>query len=134
MKRILILSLTILLTKIICFSATISTVTNPDSIVSVKVSDIKYANLIFVEHEKLLKDNSLLQQQIQNLTKVNISMNKIDSLRLEQLREYRKLTDNYLDQIEELNSSIKRKNKMLKFWKIGGITISTGLLLFLILK
>lgn len=59
---------------------------------------------------------------------------KLDSLRVEQIGEYDKLTKSYATQIEQLNKDIKKKNVELKAWQIGGITVSVGLILFLLLK
>lgn len=59
---------------------------------------------------------------------------RLDSLRVEQIGEYDKLTKSYATQIEQLNKDIKKKNVELKAWQIGGITVSVGLILFLLLK
>ena len=40
----------------------------------------------------------------------------------------------YSMQIENLNKTIKKKDRAVTCWKIGGITVSIGLILFLILK
>lgn len=123
-----------ILVRIFSFSSTISTPIEQDSIVSVKASDLKYANLIFVEHKKLLIDNTLLLEQVNNFTELNFQLEQIDTLRVQQLEEYRKLTESYSNQIEDLNKEIKKKNAIVKGWQIGGITVSVGLILFLLLK
>lgn len=105
-----------------------------DSIVYVTTQDIKYTNLIFIEHKKLIKDNALLLNQIENYKDLTNTLTQVDSLRLKQIKEYSTLNENYQLQIESLNKDIKKKNKTLLCWKIGGITISSGLLLFLLLK
>ena len=105
-----------------------------DSIVYVTTQDIKYANLIFIEHKKLTKDNALLLNQIENYKDLTNTLTQVDSLRLKQIEEYSALNDKYQLQIESLNKDIKKKNKTLLYWEIGGITVSTGLLLFLLLK
>lgn len=134
MKRTLIVLSIMMLMRIICFSSTTSIPTGPDSIVSVTTSDLKYANLIFVEHNKLLKENSLLYQQVGNYTELNNQLTQIDSLRLQQINEYDKLNQSYVAQINALNKKVKKKNKALRYWQIGGITVSVGLVLFLLLK
>lgn len=105
-----------------------------DSIVSVTASDLKYANLIFVEHDKLLKENTLLYKQVGNYVELNNHLTQVDSLRLQQINEYDKLSKNYATQIDALNKEVKKKNKALKYWQIGGVTVSIGLVLFLLLK
>ena len=113
---------------------TTSNLIEQDSIVYVTTQDIKYTNLIFIEHKKLIKDNALLLNQIENYKDLTNTLTQIDSLRLRQIKEYSTLNENYQLQIESLNKDIKKKNKTLLCWKIGGITISSGLLLFLLLK
>lgn len=134
MKRTLILLLTILLTRMFCFSKTTLNQTENDSIVCISIQDIKYANLIFAEHNKLMKDNILLSQQIENYKTLTNTLVQVDSLRIEQLNEYSVLNQNYQERIEDLNKQIKKKNKTLLIWQIGGITVSTSLLLFLLFK
>lgn len=108
--------------------------TENDSIVCISIQDIKYANLIFAEHNKLMKDNILLSQQIENYKTLTNTLVQVDSLRIEQLNEYSVLNQNYQERIEDLNKQIKKKNKTLLIWQIGGITVSTSLLLFLLFK
>lgn len=134
MKKTLIALLIMILTRITCFSSTISIPTEPDSIVSVTASDLKYANLIFVEHDKLLKENSLLYHQIGNYIELNNQLTQVDSLRLQQIGEYNKLSQSYQTQIDALNQEVKKKNKTIRYWQIGGVTVSVGLVLFLLLK
>lgn len=134
MKRTLIVFLLMMLTRIMTFSSNTSTSIEQDSIVLVKASDLKYANLIFVEHDKLLKENPLLHDQIHNYIQVNQQLEQIDSLRLEQIVEYDRLSKAYVDRIEKLNTEIRKKNQAMRYWQIGGITVSVGLVLFLLLK
>lgn len=102
-----------------------------DSTVSVTASDLKYANLIFVEHKKLLTENSLLYQQLGNCIDLNNQLVQVDSLRKEQIFE---LNKKHTKQINDLNKEIKKKNNSILCWQIGGITISVGLILFLLFK
>ena len=102
-----------------------------DSTVSVAASDLKYANLIFVEHKKLLTENSLLYQQLGNCIDLNNQLVQVDSLRKEQIFE---LNKKHTKQINDLNKEIKKKNNSILYWQIGGITISVGLILFLLFK
>lgn len=123
-----------MLVRISAFSSTISEPIEQDSIVYVTSQDIKYANLIFIEHKKLTQDNALLLEQIENYKDLTNTLTQVDSLRLQQIGEYSALNNNYKLQIESLNSDIKKKNRALLCWKIGGVTVSAGLLLFLLLK
>lgn len=81
-----------------------------------------------------MKDNILLSQQIENYKTLTNTLVQVDSLRIEQLNEYSILNQNYQERIEDLNKQIKKKNKTLLIWQIGGITVSTSLLLFLLFK
>lgn len=134
MKKTLILLLLTMLVRISAFSSTTSEPIKQDSIIYVTTQDIKYANLIFVEHKKLIKDNFLLTQQLENYKDLTNTLTQIDSLRLRQINEYSELNQSYQLQIDQLNKDMKKKNRTLLGWKIGGITVSAGLLLFLLLK
>ena len=81
-----------------------------------------------------IKDNALLLNQIENYKDLTNTLTQVDSLRLRQIEEYSALNDKYQLQIKSLNKDIKKKNKTLLCWEIGGITVSAGLLLFLLLK
>lgn len=71
MKKGILLFLMILL-PICGFSQNTSTITK---------EQVKTANLIFVEHEELLHKVPLLEQQIDNLEKINKSWEHTDSIR-----------------------------------------------------
>lgn len=134
MKRIVILFLAILLVRITCFSSTTSEVTRQDSTVSITSDQLKYANLIFVEHKKLLEENDLITQQVQNYQAKTDFLLRTDSLRVAQITNYQLINETYATQIEDLNKAIKKKDRAVTCWKIGGITVSVGLVLFLLLK
>ena len=131
MKRIATLLLAILLTTTICFSQSTSTEISPDSIVSITSEQLKYANLIFVEHDKLLTENKLLNIQLDNYqSKLKLS-ERTDSLRLSQ---YKELEEMHFLQIQGLNRSISKKDKTILGLKIGCVTVSVGVILLLLLK
>lgn len=90
--------------------------------------------MIFVEHEKLTTENELLKLQLNNYVNLTNELNKINSLQKDEINEYQTLSNLYCDKIKSLNKEIKKKNNLLLGWKIGGITVSVGLLLFLLLK
>ena len=132
-KNILIFLITTLATNT-SFSQTISRETENDSTVLITSNQLKNTNLIFIEHEKLLKENALLYKQLDNYKVSNDLLVQTDSLRKKEIAEYKLLTESFNDEIKKLNKEIKRKDKRLLSWKIGGITISSGLLLWLLLK
>lgn len=126
-KRMLMLLLVIMLTTTTSFSSTILNGTENDSIITLTPSQLKQTNLIFVEHKKLLVENKLLKEQIDNYKEDNELLIKTDSIRISQINIYKDLNTS-------LNKSLKKKYKSLLFWKIGGITISSSFLLLFLLK
>ena len=95
---------------------------------------LKETNLIFAEHEKLLLDNLLLRNQISNYRLNQLESLYLDSIRRKQIFEYQKLNESYNLKINNLNREVKRKNNTIFAWKVGGITVTTGLFLWLLLK
>lgn len=134
MRRALMILLITMLARICAFSSTTFPPIEKDSTVSVTASDIKYANLIFVEHKKLLRENYLLDEQLNNVLQINSHFEQVDSLRLQQINEYDQLNQIHLQNIDKLSKEISKKNRIITGWKIGGITMSVGLILFLLLK
>lgn len=134
MKKFVILFFLILSMTTTCFSQNTSSRIEKDSIVLITPNQLKEANLIFVEHQKLLRENDLLFKQISNYKLDNELLLKTDSLRTLQLRNYEGLTESYSLKIEQLNKEIKRKNNALLVWKVGGVTVGVGLLVWLLLK
>lgn len=132
-KRVIVLLLTLLMT-ITAFSSNTFEETKQDSIVSITSKQLKETNLIFVEHSKLLKENSLLIKQVDNYKHDNNLLLEADSIRNLQIENYQAMSESYRLQLKTLDQEIKKKNKTLLIWKIGGVTVSTGLLLFLLLK
>lgn len=108
--------------------------TEPDSTVLITTSDLKYTNLIFVEHNKLQQENSLLQSQLSNYIILTNQLEQVDSLRIKQVTEYKNLNQQYITNIESLNEDIKRKEQTIWNWKVGGIAVSIGLAIVLLLK
>lgn len=95
---------------------------------------MKETNLIFSEHQKLLKENELLFKQISNYKLDNELLIHADSLRSLQIKNYEGIISSYDLKVRQLNDEINEKNKTILAWKIGGITISVGLLIWLIVK
>ena len=134
MKKILILLTIILLATTTCSSQIISTDIKSDTIVYITSDQLKYANLIFVEHDKLLKENELFKQQIRNSQMITDNLLLNDSIKSLQIANYRYTNDLYIKQINTLNQDLSNKNNTILYWKIGGITVSVGLILFILLK
>ncbi len=128
MKRIVILLLITLLTKTISFSSNIS---QEDTTVSITPRQLKETNLIFIEHDKLLTENRLLYNQLENYKLDNSILTRTDSIRQLQMRM---LSLTYNSEISRLNLEKKKKSRALLGWKIGGVTVSVGLLLLLVFK
>lgn len=130
MKRIVILFSIILLQT----TTSSSQIIWNDSVIGITPIQLKTTNLIFVEHEKLLKENSLLKIQLDNYIKDNQLLTQTDSIRTIQLKGYKDLDTQNKKQIEQLNKDLSRKKKELTVWKIGGLGISIGLLLWLLVN
>ena len=76
----------------------------------------------------------MLIKQVDNYRRDNALLLEGDSIRNLQIENYQALSESYRLQLTTLDEEIKKKNKTLLGWKIGGVTVSTGLLLFLLLK
>ena len=134
MKKSILTFFLILLVTTMSFSQTISNEIKRDSTVLITSDQLKRINLIFVEHEALLKTNSLLHQQLANYKLNNDLLLRSDSIRKVEIDKYKLLTESFSSEITSLNKEIKRKDRTILTLKIGGITISSGLLLWLLLK
>ena len=126
-KRLLVILLIILLTTTTSSSSTISSGIEKDSIVSITPAQLKETNLIFVEHRKLLIENQLLSEQLNNYKEDNKLLIKADSVRQAQIKIYKEWN-------ESLTKNLNKKKRTLFFWKIGGVVVSSGLLLLLLVK
>lgn len=73
-------------------------------------------------------------QQLDNYKSYNSILVRTDSIRLMQIEGYRRLSSAYDEKFIQLNKELKQKNKAVLGWKIGGVTVSVGILLLLILK
>ena len=134
MKKSILTFFLILLVTTMSFSQTISNEIKRDSTVLITSDQLKRTNLIFVEHEALLKTNSLLHQQLNNYKLNNDLLLRSDSIHKVEIDKYKLLTESFSSEITSLNKEIKRKDRTILTLKIGGITISSGLLLWLLLK
>ena len=134
MRKFVILSCLILLTTITCFSQNILVNESNDTVVLITPQQLKETNLIFAEHQKLLVEKKLLLNQLNNYKLDNDLLSYSDSIKSLQVDNYKNLANSYNIQIEELNQEVQEKNKSLLSWKISSITISVGLLVWLLLK
>lgn len=72
-----------------------------DSII-ISNSELRIANLIFVEHQKLSNENPLLKQQINSLEELNKLYIKSDSIQKVEIDTYK----------DKINSDLKKINKL----------------------
>ena len=73
----------------------------------------------------------MLYKQINNYKEEVKTLEKVDSVRKIQITEIQQCCN---ERADNLNKEIKKKNRALRAWQIGGVTLSVGLLIFLILK
>lgn len=120
MKRFVILLLMLVTITTFCSSQIIHKSTTALDSTRIIITDkqLKTANLIFIEHSKLLKENKILLKQIDNYKMLDNLNLKTDSIRLVQINNY-----------EILNNQLKKENKKLKVQRnIFGLTgLSFGL-------
>lgn len=126
MRKLGILLLINLLIPIAVSSQTISKNTYPkilgDSIVLITPEQLKETNLIFNEHNLLKAKVPLLERKIQVLTEINDNHSKIDSLRVQEINQYKA-------NVDKLKKSIKIKNTLITGIS-SGFVVSLLLLLF----
>lgn len=126
MRKFGILLLINLLIPIAVSSQTISKNTYPkilgDSIVLITPEQLKETNLIFNEHNLLKTKVPLLERKIQVLTEINDNHSKIDSLRVQEINQYKA-------NVDKLKKSIKIKNTLITGIS-SGFVVSLLLLLF----
>lgn len=133
MKRRKIASLIMMLIPICSFSQHISSPTLTDTIhlsipvneselVTITAKQLKTANLIFLEHEKLSKEVPLLNKKISNLEKIDSIWQHTDSIR----------KSNELKYIETINNNNSKIKQLKKDKKILLGTSFTSIALFLL--
>ena len=83
---------------------------NKDELVTITDKQLKTANLIFLEHEKLSKEVPLLNEKISNLEKINSTWQHTDSIRKSNELKYIKTINNNDSKIKQLK---KDKNILL---------------------
>ena len=83
---------------------------NEGELVTITDKQLKTANLIFLEHEKLSKEVPLLNEKISNLEKINSIWQHTDSIRKSNELKYIKTINNNDSKIKQLK---KDKNILL---------------------
>ena len=122
---------------IACFSQSTYPLILNDSLIVISPTQLKQTNLIFLEHKKLSLENNELKIQNENYGKLIFNYQVSDSVKNEQislltnsLGEYNSIIEEQKVQIGKLQSS----KKLYKGIAVGGVTISLGLLILLIVK
>ena len=95
---------------------------NEGELVTITDKQLKTANLIFLEHEKLSKEVPLLNENISNLEKINSTWQHTDSIR----------KSNELKYIETINNNNSKIKQLKKDKKILLGTSFTSIALFLL--
>lgn len=80
---------------------------NKDELVTITDKQLKAANLIFLEHEKLSKEVPLLNEKISNLEKINSTWQHTDSIRKSNELKYIKTINNNDSKIKQLKKDKK---------------------------
>lgn len=131
LNKTLIVFLVSLLIPIFSFSQTIYQNLKGDTLVTITPSQLKATNLIFVEHQYLLKENTLLNEKISNLELLNSNLVTLSSLKDDKLNEFNnKIKSQQLTE-DRLNKDIDR---LLRKHKVdlcisGGLAIAVTVLL-----
>ena len=84
---------------------------------------MKISNLIFAEHEKLLKTDSIKTQQIESLKEAVSYSLQLDTLYDNKISEYEKNLQAY----EKKNNKLKKTNKFFGFGWLGTALIAVVL-------
>ena len=80
---------------------------NKDELVTITDKQLKTANLIFLEHEKLSKEVPLWNEKISNLEKINSIWQHTDSIRKSNELKYIKTINNNDSKIKQLKKDKK---------------------------
>ena len=128
MKKIIISLLIMMSIPTICSSQNIW---NQDSVVTITSKQLKEANLIFIEHKKLLNENNLLYKQIDNYRKDSCLLIQLDSINNVKINDYKNLVTKREKCIKSLEKDLSKSNKRSIWTGISGLVIG---LLFTFIK
>ena len=131
--RIIILFLMSLLMTTMSFSQSTSTHITRDSMVLITPQQLKTANLIFLEHEMLSKENEVLESQINALKYLYYDELRIDSLYESMIKDLNIAIDVRDKDINEQEKHIKRAKRWINVWRTVGCSTSLALLLVCLL-
>ena len=106
-------------------------ITSQDTLIVITPQQLKTTNLIFVDHKRLIKENELLNLQINNYKEINYKLEQTDSLRQEQIFQYKIDIEDRNESIDRLTKSLNNKQKIIVS---GGITSAVIIVLCLLLK
>ena len=128
MKKIIISLLIMMSIPTICSSQNIW---NQDSVVTITSKQLKEANLIFIEHKKLLNEDNLLYKQIDNYRKDSCILIQLDSIKNVKINDYKNLVTKQEKCIKSLEKDLSKSNKRSIWTGISGLVIG---LLFTFIK
>lgn len=100
----------------VCFSQDTYPKTVNDTLILLTSKQLKHTNLIFAEHNMLLKKVDLLESQTRQYKKLIRNYEQNDSLHSE-LLESNKIY--YLNKLNALDKELKRETRKKKAYKIG---------------
>lgn len=107
-----------LLIPITCISQNTYKVSVEDSMIVITPTQLKQTNLIFNEHNKLLKENKILNGIISDYSKIVVSYKTLDSLNNTKI-------SNYQQEIDKTKETLKKSKfwNRVKTWTICGISL-----------
>lgn len=129
MRRFVILLLISLSIPIVAFSQNIYPKNIGDSLVVITAEQLKEANLIFLEHSYLLKENDLLLDKLDLKDEIIFNYQQMDSLNR---RNIIKLSDDLDFSKREANKLSKQLNNHKKYFWVGGSALVVAIIAFLL--
>lgn len=121
-----------LLTPTVCFSQTTYPTIVNDSLILLTSNQLKQTNLIFAEHNMLLKKVDLLESQTQQYKLLVDNCEKKDSLNKSLLENQKSYYIGRLSSLKETLFNESRKKSLYKYGMFG--TICVALLAIIIVK
>lgn len=115
------------------FSQTTLITTESDTMVCITPQQLKTANLIFLEHEKLSKENDVMQSQIKALKFLYEDELRIDSLYEDAIKDLNLAVTKCNKDIEKQEKLTKRAKRWTSVWQVIGCSTSLALLFVCIL-
>lgn len=105
-----------------------------DSLIVITPTQLKLTNAVFLEHQKLLKTDSLYKMQIEDFKNAIASYQQIDSIQKARIDTCLIELQDYNSKITQLNKDLNKitKRSKIQSWVIG--ILSASLLLTLLLQ